>query len=481
MKKFLLSALAILLTVSAATATRAFVGNGYYRVQNYVTSRYAYLMDDHAYVDYKATKVDLTAIELWPGDEKMQSDPATVIYFQKVGDLYDLQAQGTGVYAMIQEYLHLRENSDGSYYAYGVYEGITKYLGDDNFNDEMSYMSDYTTGDYRKWYLQPIDNDTNNFFGLKPTVTANGDNYCVSYCGFDYKLAEGMQAYYVTKVDKRRACAVYAPIDTYVLAGTAAFVKCPSTSPADNKVDIVEVDGGAKPADNVLQGAYFCNTRYKHESYVTYDAATMRVLGTLSNGELGYVTDESLEYVPRNTSYLVVPEGTPAEVKLVTQAEYDEIVISDPDPVQKAQEIIWDDPYGDIFEGTEITLNAVATSGLEVSYEILDGSANCQLTGNELKLLEPGKVMVKASQAGNDEYLPAEPVTITINVISGIADAIREGVKVEGKAIVNPAGVHIEVYNMQGIRIYAGSAARIPLQRGLYLLRTPSATLRISL
>ena len=49
----------------------------------------------------------------------------------------------------------------------------------------------------------------------------------------------------------------------------------------------------------------------------------MRVLAKLSDGSIGFTNKVNFTYIPANTAYLTVPSSTPAEVKLMTQAEYD--------------------------------------------------------------------------------------------------------------------------------------------------------------
>ncbi|MCC6727609.1 MAG: hypothetical protein IT258_24095 [Saprospiraceae bacterium] len=62
-----------------------------------------------------------------------------------------------------------------------------------------------------------------------------------------------------------------------------------------------------------------------------------------------------------------------------------------------------------------ILLNATASSGLPVSYEIVSGPAT--LSGNTLTLNGvPGIVTVRATQAGNAQYLPAPDVLVSFTV-----------------------------------------------------------------
>ena len=50
------------------------------------------------------------------------------------------------------------------------------------------------------------------------------------------------------------------------------------------------------------------------------------MLGVTSTGELGMVAKPDVDYVPANTAYLVVPEGTPSELRLVDEDEFEATV-----------------------------------------------------------------------------------------------------------------------------------------------------------
>ena len=120
MKKLLLSFAAASSVIFSAGAQLD--GDGYYRVQNHVTARYIYITDNKGKIDIPTTSVDALAIQLWKGDEKAASDPATVLHISKVDAGrydYDVTAQGTGIYEIIGYYLyglpsHFLENSQFS-------------------------------------------------------------------------------------------------------------------------------------------------------------------------------------------------------------------------------------------------------------------------------------------------------------------------------------------------------------------------------
>ena len=63
-----------------------------------------------------------------------------------------------------------------------------------------------------------------------------------------------------------------------------------------------------------------------------------------------------------------------------------------------------------------ITLNATASSGLEVTYTITEGQDVVAIEGNNLVAKKAGTATITATQAGNTDYLAAEPVAHTITV-----------------------------------------------------------------
>lgn len=67
--------------------------------------------------------------------------------------------------------------------------------------------------------------------------------------------------------------------------------------------------------------------------------------------------------------------------------------------------------------GQTITLNATSSSGLPVTYAMLSGNAT--LTGTQLTLQDANPVVVRATQAGNDQYASASAEqTVTANRVT---------------------------------------------------------------
>ena len=322
--KFIYLLIATFFTVLPSLAQLS--GNGYYRVKNYKTDRYVYVTDNKGKLNYESTTADMYAIQLWKNFDKACCDPATVCYIEGINvenKEYDIKSQGTGIYEIIQSYVRIRSNSDGTYYAYGTKDGVTKYLSDGEKADsyDKGVMSDAGKGDYRKWNIIPIGTADDNFLGVKTNIDVAGSHYTSYYTAFPYSFASsGMNAYYISKVDK--GVAVMKEISGVIPAYTPVFIKASSDQPASNKLNV----GGDASAigDNQLSGVFFNNDMKTHYNRVAYDPNTMRLLGITSDGSLGFITSD-IDFIPANHAYLNVPEGTPAELRIVTEDEYNNL------------------------------------------------------------------------------------------------------------------------------------------------------------
>lgn len=92
-------------------------------------------------------------------------------------------------------------------------------------------------------------------------------------------------------------------------------------------------------------------------------------------------------------------------------------------PAQSTQTIAFSAPATAAFPGSPITLTAAASSGLPVSFSLVSGNAS--LTGNQLTLEGAGPVVVQATQAGDAQWLPAAPVSQSIDAVAGRIARIR--------------------------------------------------------
>lgn len=315
----------LLFSVTASlTASAQLNGNGYYRVLNQASSRYITLQDNRGSIDLTSTKADMMAILTIRGFDKEVNDPASVIYIEKVGSQYNLKAQGTDSKAITgNRYLSLKQNGP-TYQAYGTISGMDIYLADGRSLSDPDTLSLVQNGDaaYRNWFIKPVNQNDEQYFGLRPELTAGGQRYTSLFASFPFNFySSGMKAYIVTKVDGDMA--VWQEWQGTVPAGTPVIIAVGADDPSGNRLDIVDQKLTA-PSNNVLRGVYFANGNpgESHFNRTPYDPNTMRLLGVTSEGRLGYVKS-NVTYLPKNRAYLVVPAGSPDEITLVTQSEYE--------------------------------------------------------------------------------------------------------------------------------------------------------------
>ena len=297
-------------------------GDGYYRVQNNSSLRYIYVIDDKGKVNISTSDFDLYAIILWKNFSKAASDPASVIRIKPVGSQYDLMSQGTGIHMIVNTYASIRENSDGTYLAYATYDGVTKYLGDGEkgWSDDgvLTTSPDNAT---RRWRIIPVTQDDEHYFGVAASLQDGSDYYATLYADFSFDasvLPSHLSAYIVSQVAK--GMAVIRPVTGEIAAGTPLLFKSNSPEPADNKLSL-GLNSAQKNSSNLLQGVYFQNPSKSHYNQKAYDPNTMRVLGMMSDGHIGFVKSD-IEYLPANKAYLVVPSDTPDELPLITEEDF---------------------------------------------------------------------------------------------------------------------------------------------------------------
>lgn len=319
----------LLLSLAAAAVLPVMAdynGPGYYRVENYKTDRWVSIIDNRGSIDLVATAADLQAIKLQQDFSQICSDPGSVLYISEVDNEYNVEAQGTSIYQIIKHYMRLMEdgkadNGQKLYRAYGSYSGITRYLGDGNkLSGDLGGMTINASGDYTKWYILPITANGDDYFGAVADVTVGSNLYTTEYTSFPYSAVNsGVKAYYIKRVGNGMAEMV--EISGTIPANTPVILQCVGKTASDNRL----MPGGSANAvaDNSLKGTFFNCDIPGHENRVAYDAKTMRVLGKCADGTLGFVTASGLDYIPANTAYLTVADGSPAEFRCVTTTEYD--------------------------------------------------------------------------------------------------------------------------------------------------------------
>ena len=339
---FLLS----LITVLVSNVSAQYTTDGFYRVQNSGTKRYLYLKDNTGSYDMNRDVGDFGALQLYAGAENAISDPASILYIKKYGSQVDIQGQGVGIYQIVNRYVDLKSVSSGahkgSYTVSATESGITKYLDDEETNREIEYgvVGTNRSSPYRNWLIHPVSSSSDNYFGVKPLFSVNGKYYYPFYAAFPFKAASsGLKIYKISACDTQLGYAVLSEITEVVPACTPVLIECSSSEASNNRLDLVE--SSASPlSGNCLSGVFFCNYERRNlyfwsVSIKAFESDKMRVLGVTSQGKLGFVTDtkylkqiDGTYYLSANTSFMYVPANSPAELTVVTEAEYNQILES---------------------------------------------------------------------------------------------------------------------------------------------------------
>ncbi|MBR0038255.1 MAG: Ig domain-containing protein [Bacteroidales bacterium] len=413
-RNFLLSFVLCCCSASAAFALEG----GYYRVQNYATKRFCYIWDNTGKLDWAKTDADLGAIELFK--TKNYSDPGGVIYVKPVGSSYDIQSQGTGVYKMIQYYVSLSDRGNGNYWVYASSKGVTKYLCDaaTSTRDERGTMATATSSTgatYQLWHVLPISAETDEYFGITPTVTMGSRYFKPFYAAFPFQFySSGMKAWYISKVDEKNGVAIISEYTGNVIPGEMPVILEASTANATTNRLSLLTEGGSAPADNQLTGCYFCN-QYRLTSSnakTEFNASTMRVLATNANGKLVYTNStqtlkqiNSKYYLNANESYLKVSSAAPAELVVMTQEEYDAAY----PPKVNVSSITLNQTSANLYVGDNLQLQAVVSPDNATDASLTWSTSNAQVATVDAN----GKVSALAEGTAR--------ITVTANDGSGIS------------------------------------------------------------
>ena len=346
MRKLIIAS-AIILSYLSLPIQAQLNGSGYYRAQNVSSGRYVSIIHNKSQSQLVTMDADLEATRTFKSWDMVSSDPSTIVYFEftgqgKIGgymmDTYNLCGQATSTYQIMQRVLGVRyQNNKG--YQFCASEGGNIYRLGDVTSSVYKDVGELTVnGNSSNWFwnILPVTSAGDSYFGVKPTVTAEGKHYATMYADFGFTpaaSAQGMKVYYAEKIADGKV--VIKEITGPVPASTPVIFLCPSDTPSGNRLDIAK-NNATRPSSNVLTGVYFCiaNGQSFHKDYVAYDPETMRVLGVCSDGRPGFVKKSASDFIssymmfrpsgaiPPNTAYLKVPAGSPDELPLITAEDY---------------------------------------------------------------------------------------------------------------------------------------------------------------
>lgn len=315
-------------------------GAGYYRVKNVSTGRYMSLSDNHSRgVDFNSCTADCGAMQTSKIMDNIYSDPGSIFYLDHIdGVSYNVVGQGTSLHDIINYYIYI--SPVGSYYKiYQEQKGQRITLSDlDDVEENESYVA--TTGGKTTWYITPL-NTTDNYIGVKPTISVGDKHYAAVFAGYPYTLGTGMKAYYINKVIENEGVVIIKELTGTIPANTPVLIECSSTDISKNQITPV-LNSDAVPSDNLAMGVYFClGDRWSaHYNSTKFDPATMRVLSLNTYGNLAVSTSTqnlktvmieprgadgkhlTVTAIPANSWYIPVSSSAPSELKLVTAEQY---------------------------------------------------------------------------------------------------------------------------------------------------------------
>lgn len=315
-------------------------GAGYYRVKNVSSGRYMSLSDDHSRgVDFNSCTADCGAMQTSKIMDNIYSDPGSIFYLDHIdGVSYNVVGQGTSLHDIINYYIYI--SPVGSYYKiYQEQKGQRVTLSDlDDVEENESYVA--TTGGKTTWYITPL-NTTDNYIGVKPTISVGDKHYAAVFAGYPYTLGTGMKAYYINKVIENEGVVIIKELTGTIPAKTPVLIECSSTDISKNQITPV-LNSDAVPSDNLAMGVYFClGDRWSaHYNSTKFDPSTMRVLSLNTYGNLAVSTSTqnlktvmieprgadgkhlTVTAIPANSWYIPVSSSAPSELKLVTAEQY---------------------------------------------------------------------------------------------------------------------------------------------------------------
>ena len=359
-------------------------GAGYYRVKNVSSGRYMSLSDNQSRgVDFNSCTADCGAMQTSKIMDNIYSDPGSIFYLDHIdGVSYNVVGQGTSLHDIINYYIYI--SPVGSYYKiYQEQKGQRVTLSDlDDVEEDESYVA--TTGGKTTWYITPL-NTTDNYIGVKPTISVGDKHYAAVFAGYPYTLGTGMKAYYINKVIENEGVVIIKELTGTIPAKTPVLIECSSTDISKNQITPV-LNSDAVPSDNLAMGVYFClGDRWSaHYNSTKFDPSTMRVLSLNTYGNLAVSTSTqnlktvmieprgadgkhlTVTAIPANSWYIPVSSSAPSELKLVTAEQY---ATGIKDIMVKPASLY--NVY--TLEGVQIKKNATSISDLHPGIYIING------------------------------------------------------------------------------------------------------------
>ena len=163
--------------------------------------------------------------------------------------------------------------------------------------------------------------------------------------------------------------------------------------------------------------------------------------------------------------------------------------------INRAEQIFtWEQDLSDLRVGDQVELQAIASSGLSVTFTMDDNDVvDVYQAGKKtyMECLKPGRVQITAVQEGNKNYYPTQRIkkTIVVNVATGVNVAEKSTLSVRptsyGVCILNAAGETAHIYTPDGVLVktvkVTGAQMDVDLpEGGIYLVKVADKAVKVS-
>lgn len=153
------------------------------------------------------------------------------------------------------------------------------------------------------------------------------------------------------------------------------------------------------------------------------------------------------------------------------------------------QTLVWEQELTQLVKFDQVELTAKASSELPVTY-MLGYNSFCSLSqiGDKtyLDCAKEGETTIYAIQQGNNNYYPTTKIykNIAISATSGIENIAKDNSSYtfsNGKLLLSEqvAANGVAIYTLDGRKIYQGNETKIPLQKGVYILKMNKRTKKV--
>lgn len=216
---------------------------------------------------------------------------------------------------------------------------------------------------------------------------------------------------------------------------------------------------------------------------------SIKYSGFVNNENISTLTELPYVYTTTNKDsnvgeYLIKTEGGDAKNYVFNHTQATLSI------VKAYQEIEWNQDLSKLSIGNQIELQAIASSGLEVRYSIIEGSCAELYTIGDKTILDcqkSGEGLIRAQQLGNMNYYASTRITNCFHIsnVAGV-DAFEDDRPIaidiiNGAIRINSLPINVKpyIFNLNGELVYTGDDDIIRLQSGVYIIKIGNKSIKV--